>query len=94
MRVRADIVFPSAKVAVFVDGCFWHGCAEHQRLPQSNADYWGPKLARNAERDRLIDVALAAAGWCVERVWEHEEPDAAAERLQRAVTLRRGGKRV
>jgi len=93
-KVRADIVFPAAKVAVFVDGCFWHGCPEHQRVPRSNADYWRRKLARNAERDRLIDAALTEAGWRVERIWEHEEPCAAARHVQRIVTARRSGART
>jgi DNA mismatch endonuclease (patch repair protein) len=71
-RVRPDIAFTARRVAVFVDGCFWHACPEHGTKPASNTWYWGPKLARNVERDRAADVALAAAGWRVVRVWEHE----------------------
>jgi DNA mismatch endonuclease, patch repair protein len=70
-RVRPDIAFTSRKVAVFVDGCFWHACPEHGSKPKSNEWYWSPKLARNVERDRAADAALAAAGWTVVRLWEH-----------------------
>jgi DNA mismatch endonuclease (patch repair protein) len=76
-RVRPDIAFTARKVAVFVDGCFWHGCPQHGSRPAVNVWYWEPKLRRNAERDRLADAALAAAGWAVVRVWEHESLDAA-----------------
>ncbi|MGW4482493.1 very short patch repair endonuclease [Amycolatopsis sp. NPDC004368] len=71
VRVRPDIVFTARKVAVFVDGCFWHVCPEHGRQPTSNEWYWTPKLRRNMERDRLVTDALRAAGWQVVRVWEH-----------------------
>ena len=71
-RVRPDAVFTRARLAVFVDGCFWHGCTAHGRTPRANADYWAPKLARNVERDRKQDQQLRAAGWAVVRVWEHE----------------------
>ncbi|MGC5015893.1 very short patch repair endonuclease [Streptosporangium sp. DT93] len=71
-RVRPDIVFTKKKVAVFVDGCFWHVCPDHGREPVVNEWYWTPKLRRNVERDRAADTALHAAGWCVVRVWEHE----------------------
>ena len=84
-KVRPDIVFTRAKVAVFVDGCFWHGCPEHQVLPRANPDYWVPKLHRNVERDREVDEALAAAGWTVVRVWEHEEPVEAGARIEKLV---------
>ena len=76
-RVRPDIAFTARRVAVFVDGCFWHACPEHGTKPANNTWYWGPKLARNVERDRAADAALAAAGWRVVRVWEHEPLDAA-----------------
>ena len=71
VRVRPDIVFTARRVAVFVDGCFWHACPEHGRQPSVNEWYWAPKLRRNVERDRAADVALAAAGWQVVRLWEH-----------------------
>jgi DNA mismatch endonuclease, patch repair protein len=70
-RVRPDIAFTSRKVAVFVDGCFWHACPAHGSKPKSNEWYWSPKLARNVERDRAADAALTAAGWTVVRLWEH-----------------------
>jgi DNA mismatch endonuclease (patch repair protein) len=89
MRRRADVVFGPAKVAVFVDGCFWHACPEHATTPATNVDYWGPKLARNVERDRETDAALADAGWHVIRVWEHEDPATAAAHIIRVVRRRR-----
>lgn len=70
-RVRPDIAFTSRKVAVFVDGCFWHACPEHGSRPRSNEWYWSPKLEKNVERDRSVDEALAQAGWTVVRLWEH-----------------------
>ncbi|WP_280413537.1 very short patch repair endonuclease [Nocardia asiatica] len=72
MKVRPDIVFTAHRVAVFVDGCFWHVCPEHGRHPTTNEWYWAPKLRRNIERDRAADVALTEAGWRVIRLWEHE----------------------
>src|SRR6266516_4118981 len=71
IRVRPDIVFTARKVAVFVDGCFWHCCPDHGREPSVNQWYWAPKLRRTVERDRAADTALAAAGWRVVRLWEH-----------------------
>jgi DNA mismatch endonuclease (patch repair protein) len=70
--VRPDIVFGPARVAVYVDGCFWHRCPLHASDPKTNADYWKPKLERNVERDLQADAALAASGWTVVRCWEHE----------------------
>ncbi|SDM35126.1 DNA mismatch endonuclease, patch repair protein [Nonomuraea maritima] len=72
VKVRPDIVFTARKIAVFVDGCFWHVCPEHGRQPTTNEWYWAPKLRRNIERDRAADAALKAAGWHVVRLWEHE----------------------
>jgi len=71
-RVRPDIAFTARRVAVFVDGCFWHACPQHGSKPRANDWYWTPKLARNVERDRAADETLAAAGWQVVRIWEHE----------------------
>jgi DNA mismatch endonuclease, patch repair protein len=76
-RVRPDIAFTARRVAVFVDGCFWHCCPEHGTKPAANTWYWEPKLARNVERDRAADAALAAAGWSVVRIWEHESLEGA-----------------
>lgn len=87
MRRRADLLFSSARVAVFVDGCFWHGCPEHGTQPMSNASWWAAKLAANVDRDRDTDRCLASLGWTVIRVWEHEPPAAAAERVAEAVRI-------
>lgn len=67
---KPDFVFRSEKVAVFVDGCFWHGCPRHGHTPSSRLEYWAPKLARNAKRDRSVARELRARGWTVLRVWE------------------------
>lgn len=89
LRRRADLVFTRARVAVFVDGCFWHCCPEHGTLPQSNAQWWRAKLERNAERDRDTDRVLNEAGWLVLRFWEHEPADLAAARVRDAWSARR-----
>ncbi|MFI6400498.1 very short patch repair endonuclease [Rhodococcus coprophilus] len=81
VRVRPDIVFTAKRVAVFVDGCFWHACPIHSRSPAVNQWYWSPKLQRNVERDRRADRILADAGWKVVRIWEHEAIDAAVDRV-------------
>ena len=88
LRVRPDIVFTRRKVAVFVDGCFWHSCPEHGTTPKSNLGYWGPKLSANVSRDRRVDDAMTAAGWSVVRVWEHEDPQEALERVAAALASR------
>lgn len=80
-KVRPDVVFTRARVCVFCDGCFWHSCPDHASTPQTNAEFWRLKLERNVERDRQTDQALAAAGWTVVRVWEHEDPAVAAARI-------------
>lgn len=77
-KVRPDLVFKLARLAVFVDGCFWHGCREHCRRPGSNSDYWRAKIDRNGKRDRVVDAALEAAGWTVMRFWEHQDVAEAA----------------
>lgn len=89
LRRRADLVFGPARVAVFVDGCFWHSCPEHGSLPRSNTDWWAAKLARNRARDFDTDARLVAAGWQPLRVWEHEAPQSAAERVRAVVQRRR-----
>lgn len=89
-KVRPDLVFGPTRVAVFVDGCFWHRCPTHATHPSSNAGYWRAKFDRNVERDRADDAALAAAGWTVIRVWEHEDPRTAAGRVEDAVRFIRG----
>ncbi len=67
-----DIVFPRLKLAVFVDGCFWHGCPEHGTLPKTNAEFWETKITRNRDRDREVTGGLKKRGWRVLRLWEHE----------------------
>jgi DNA mismatch endonuclease (patch repair protein) len=79
LRVHVDVAFTRQRVAVFVDGCFWHSCPQHGRAPGTNPAYWPPKLQANTTRDRRVDAALTSAGWTVRRLWEHEVgPDAAA----------------
>jgi DNA mismatch endonuclease (patch repair protein) len=79
--VRVDVAFPALRLAIFVDGCFWHSCPEHASVPKANADYWIPKLAENVARDRRNDLDLSEAGWTVVRLWEHESVDAMATRV-------------
>jgi DNA mismatch endonuclease (patch repair protein) len=90
VRVRPDIVFTRKQVAVFVDGCFWHGCPEHQHIPKTNRDYWVPKLSANVERDRRVDEALEGEGWVVVRIWEHVATDEAAALVESALVGREG----
>lgn len=85
LRSRADIVFGPARVAVYVDGCFWHSCPEHGTRPKANSDWWERKLDRNQERDRETDHVLREHGWTVIRIWEHEDPAAAADRVEKAL---------
>lgn len=80
-RRRADLVFARRKVAVFIDGCFWHSCPVHGSVPKQNRAWWVSKLKANAERDRSTDTHLRNVGWHVVRVWEHEEPSQAADRI-------------
>jgi len=87
LRRTADIVFTRQRVAVFVDGCFWHACPDHGTVPKANADWWAAKLARNIQRDRDTSEQLAAAGWQVVRIWEHEDPTAAADRIEALVRI-------
>lgn len=84
-RVRPDIVFTRARVAVFVDGCFWHSCPDHGGTPRRNLDYWIPKLTRNRQRDLDNTAALEAAGWRVVRIWEHTSMTDALAAVQAAV---------
>lgn len=84
-RRTIDIVFPRAKVAVFMDGCFWHGCPKHATQPKSNADWWRTKLDRNIERDAETTTRLTSDGWTVLRFWEHEDPIDVADSVHAAV---------
>ncbi|MGQ4717818.1 very short patch repair endonuclease [Streptomyces anulatus] len=89
LRRTADMVFGPAKVAVFIDGCYWHGCPEHYVSPKTNPGYWSEKVARNVARDRDTDERLSAAGWLVLRFWEHQSSDACALSIISAVRERR-----
>lgn len=91
VRREADIVFGPAKVAVFVDGCFWHGCPEHATWPRNNAEFWRTKIETNRRRDLDTDARLIEAGWLAVRVWEHEAVEAAAARVHEIVLGRRPG---
>lgn len=89
--VTVDIVFPRPKVAVFIDGCFWHGCPKHATFPKSNEDYWLPKLKENKARDRRQTARLRRAGWTVIRVWEHDCLPPASRVVARIAIACRGG---
>jgi DNA mismatch endonuclease (patch repair protein) len=91
-RRVADIVFSSAKVAVFVDGCFWHGCPEHASWPKSNALFWREKIETNRARDADTDQRLQASGWQVVRIWAHESAPQAAKRIEDIIRFMRGRK--
>lgn len=84
VRRTADMVFTRAKLAVFLDGCFWHGCPIHHTVAKTNSEYWAAKLRMNRERDRDTDRRLREAGWRVLRIWEHEDPIEAAKRVREA----------
>lgn len=81
-RARPDLVFPRAKVAVFVDGCFWHYCEEHTHLPKANADLWRRRLLANRQRDAANEAILVSEGWRVLRTWEHDDPQDAAHLVE------------
>jgi DNA mismatch endonuclease (patch repair protein) len=85
-KVKPDLVFKQAKIAVFIDGCFWHGCPDHCRMPATNRDYWEAKIGRNVARDAADAERFSSAGWRVLRFWEHEDLAKAARSV--AMTLR------
>ncbi|WP_406057548.1 very short patch repair endonuclease [Kribbella sp. NBC_00889] len=89
LRRTADLVFPTERVAVFLDGCFWHGCPLHHTKAKENAQFWAEKVRRNRERDEQTNELLARAGWLVIRVWEHDDPAVAADRVRTLVLDRR-----
>lgn len=91
VRRKADVVFPRDRVAVFVDGCYWHGCPDHYRPAVKNADFWREKIEGNRARDAETNTKLLAAGWTVIRVWEHDDLALAAERIDRHLRELRGG---
>jgi DNA mismatch endonuclease (patch repair protein) len=84
-RRRCDVAFTRRHVAVFIDGCFWHACPSHATSPRSNAAWWSEKLAKNVARDLDTTARLEAAGWAVVRIWEHEDPRAAADVVEAIV---------
>lgn len=94
MRRRADVLFPTARVAVYVHGCFWHGCPDHASWPKNNAGWWREKIRGTQARDRDTVAALSEAGWVGIEVWEHEEPESAADRVAALVNSRRGKSRL
>lgn len=91
LRRTADLLFTRARVAVFIDGCYWHGCPEHFSMPATNLEYWSTKIGRNQARDLETTTLLEARGWLVLRFWEHEPPIAVAERIAQLVRARRSG---
>ena len=89
VRREADLVFGPARVAVFVDGCFWHGCPEHATWPKNNAEFWRIKIETNRKRDADTDARLDEAGWLALRIWEHETVEVATSRIITVVSERR-----
>lgn len=90
LRRTADLVFVKAKVAVFLDGCFWHGCPQHHTVAATNSQFWKDKVAGNVARDRDTDARLRSAGWLPMRIWEHDDPGEAATKVRDVVNGRRG----
>jgi len=84
-----DICFPKQQIAIFLDGCFWHGCEQHRSTPKNNQAWWIKKIQDNRNRDTNTSAHLANAGWIVLRFWEHETVDAVVERIKNEVTSRR-----
>ncbi len=89
LRRTIDVAFTRSKIAVFVDGCYWHGCPDHGRLPNSNREWWTEKLSRNRTRDLQTAQHLKGLGWEVMRFWEHQDPKELADMVDRAVRLSR-----
>lgn len=87
-RRRADVVFPKHRIAVFIDGCFWHACPEHGTVAKANAAYWASKLTTNKQRDRDTDRRLGEEGWTVLRFWEHEQVEAIGDVIEQVVRAR------
>jgi DNA mismatch endonuclease, patch repair protein len=91
LRTKADLAFLGPRIAVYIDGCFWHGCPEHATWPKSNEAFWRHKIEANMARDRRHHAALKEDGWIVVRLWEHEPPESAADRIERLVRSRANG---
>lgn len=90
LTVHPDFIFPSLHVAVFVDGCFWHGCPKHSKIPENNRDFWMDKLSANKSRDRLVNRAMRQVGWQIIRIWEHDlakRPEFCIRRIRKAIML-------
>lgn len=85
LRTRPDILFPRKRLAVYIDGCFWHRCPRHATNPKANSAYWAPKLKANVARDERATFALVGAGWTVLRFWEHEDPGDVANSIEAAL---------
>ena len=85
LRRTADMVFRPSQVAVFIDGCFWHGCRRHGTVPKTNVDFWSAKLEANRRRDRETNRLLRREGWTVLRFWEHEDPETVARKITQVV---------
>ncbi len=86
-RRRADLLFGGVKVAVFIDGCFWHSCPEHATVARSNSEWWAAKLSGNVDRDRATDRHLTQLGWTVLRFWEHENPSDVVDQIANTLTV-------
>lgn len=87
LRRRADILFRRRRVAVFIDGCYWHGCPEHYTAPKANAEFWRAKVERNRERDAETTAVLQERGWTVLRFWTHDRPEDVADHISKAVAV-------
>lgn len=81
-RRSIDIAFPARKLAIFIDGCFWHGCAEHRNIPANNTQWWAEKIQGNRVRDDETNTHLAKVGWQVLRFWEHDDPDSVLDAVR------------
>jgi DNA mismatch endonuclease (patch repair protein) len=88
-RRSIDVAFTRARLAVFVDGCYWHGCPEHGRIPRSNSEWWTEKFRRNRARDEQTGTHLRKLGWEVDRFWEHEDPSFVADAVERRLRVLR-----
>lgn len=94
IRRSADVVFTRARIAVFIDGCFWHGCPTHHTVAKTNADFWAAKVEANRRRDRETDEMLKEQGWLVIRIWEHDPPEKAIPVIRSAWIQRTGRAQV
>ena len=82
---RPDIFFPARKIAIFIDGCFWHGCPDHCQIPKTNQPFWESKLSKNKSRDKEVSRVLENGGWCVIRLWEHDVKNDLSNCVKRVV---------